>query len=409
LTERRIRFDRNELAGSFGDIGTDLPLIVGIVLATGIDSASVFSLFGALQILMGLVYGLPMPLQPLKAMAVLVITQKLSGNVLFGAGLAIGATMLLLTLSGFLGKLATWIPRCVVRGIQFGLGLSLASLALKTYIPSMGWLGYALAGCGLIVMVSLWGNRRFPPGLLVIAIGVVYAAASDLSLAAVTEGLGITLPKLHLPSLDDLLTGFAVLALPQLPLSISNSLIATEQTVRDLFPDRQVGIRKIGLTYSLLNLTAPFLGGIPVCHGCGGLAGHYAFGARTGGSVVIYGMFYLILGLFFSGALHEMLKVFPQPILGVVLLFEALTLLAFMRDQARSARDMTIALLVGVLALTVPQGFVVGLVVGTVVFYGFKRFGLARDRLACSEMPSNNALHPTGSAPPSNDDVHETR
>jgi len=381
MIPQRLRFDRNELAGSFGDIGTDLPLIVGMVLATGIDGANVFIVFGAFQILMGLLYGLPMPLQPLKAMAVLVITQKLSGNVLFGAGIAIGAVMLLLTLSGLLAKLSAWIPRCVVRGIQFGLGLSLASLALKTYIPSMGLPGYALAGCGLIVMVSLWGNRRFPPGLLVIGIGIIYALLFELHLDTIVSGLSLSLPTIIRPSLNDLWIGFIVLALPQLPLSISNSVIATDQTVRDLFPDRPVSIRKIGLTYSLINLTAPFLGGIPVCHGCGGLAGHYSFGARTGGSVVIYGTFYLILGLFFSGPLHEVLKVFPLPILGVVLLVEALALLTFLRDQAACARDLTIALLVGVVALTVPQGFVVGLIIGTLLFYGFKKFGQTRDKI----------------------------
>jgi MFS superfamily sulfate permease-like transporter len=300
--------------------------------------------------------------------------------------------MLFLTLSGLLEKMATWVPKCVVRGIQFGLGLSLASLALKTYIPSMGWGGYALAGAGLMIMLSLWGNRRFPPGLPVIAIGVVYALMGDVRLSTIVDGWAITLPTVHQPSFNDLLTGFAVLALPQLPLSISNSVIAAEQTIRDLFPDRQASLRKIGLTYSLINLTAPFLGGIPACHGCGGLAGHHTFGARTGGSVMIYGMFYLVLGIFLSGCVHEVLKIFPQPILGIVLLFEALTLLALVRDQAHSVRDMTIALLVGVLALAVPQGFVVGLVVGTSAFYGFKRFGLTSDHLASPEVPPGKAF-----------------
>jgi hypothetical protein len=375
LSIRGIRFDRNELAGSFGDIGTDLPLVVGIILATGLDAGGVFVVFGLLQIVTGLIYGLPMPIQPLKAMAVLVITQKITGNVLLGAGLAIGASMLILTLSGALGLLVKWIPQCVVRGIQMGLGLSLASLALKNYVPSMGLAGYALAVCGLLIMLALWGNRRFPPGLLVISIGVAYALATDVRLGAIAEGLGVSLPGLHRPGLQDILTGFWVLALPQIPLSISNSIIATEQTIRDLFPERRVSARKIGLTYAMMNLLTPFLGGIPGCHGCGGLAGHYAFGARTGGSVIIYGGFYLSVGLFLSAQLHEVIRVFPQPILGVVLLFEALTLLALVRDQARDVRHLLIAFLVGVVALTVPQGFVVGLVLGSIVFYGFRRFG----------------------------------
>jgi xanthine/uracil/vitamin C permease (AzgA family) len=376
LAARRLRFDRNELAGSFGDIGTDLPLIIGIVLAAGLDSASVFIVFGALQILTGIVYGLPMPMQPLKAMAVLIITQKLSGEIVYAAGFAIGMTMLLLTSTGLLQRIAKWIPECVVRGIQFGLGLSLASLALKSYVPAMGLPGYVMAAIGLIVMVALWGNRRFPPGLLIIGIGVLYAFVSGLQLSTVSEGLSVRIPQLHLPSLAHLWTGFLLLALPQLPLSIYNSVIATEKTVSDLFPEQPISIRKIGITYSIVNLSAPLLGGIPVCHGCGGLAGHYAFGARTGGSVIIYGFFYLALGLFFSGVLQEVLKVFPQPILGVVLLFEALTLLSLLRDQAHDARNMMIALLVGVVALTLPQGYLLGLVVGTVIVYVFKTFGI---------------------------------
>src|SRR3990172_7175561 len=100
MQQQRIRFDRNEMAGSFGDIGTDLPLVVGMILAAGLDSPSVFILFGTMQILSGVIYGLPMPVQPLKAMAVLVITQKIAGNTLFGAGLAIALIMLFLSVSG---------------------------------------------------------------------------------------------------------------------------------------------------------------------------------------------------------------------------------------------------------------------------------------------------------------------
>jgi MFS superfamily sulfate permease-like transporter len=246
---------------------------------------------------------------------------------------------------------------------------------LKNYVPAIGGNGYALATAGFLVMIVLWGNRRFPPGLLVIGMGIGYAFIDGLSLQAITDGFAVTLPVMHQPSFDDVLTGFVVLALPQIPLSLSNSVIATDQTVRDLFPDRKIGVRKIGLTYSLVNLAAPFFGGIPVCHGCGGLAGHYAFGARTGGSVILYGAFYLIVGLFFSGPLHEVLKVFPLPVLGVVLLFEALTLLSFIRDQGHSARELSIALLVGVMALALPQGFLVGLLAGTIVYYGFRKFG----------------------------------
>lgn len=374
-----VRFDRHELAGSFGDIGTDLPLIVGIVLATGLDAGGVFVVFGVLQILTGLVYGLPMPMQPLKAMAVLVITQKIGGGVLLGAGLAIGAVMLVLTLTGALERLAVWIPRPVVRGVQFGLGLSLAGVALGKYVPADGPSGYAVAAVGAVVVLALWRNRRFPAALVVVAVGALYAIASGVRFGTIADGIGLTLPRFAVPAWDDVLTGFVVLAIPQLPLSVSNSVIATEQTLRDLFPRARVGVRKIGLTYSAVNLIAPLFGGIPACHGCGGIAGHHTFGARTGGSVILYGSFYVAIGLLLSEPLHEVVKLFPQPILGVILLFEALALLSFVRDQAAVPRDLSIALLVGVVAMTVPYGFAVGLVLGLVVYHGFRRFGTVRD------------------------------
>ncbi|NUQ35069.1 MAG: transporter [Planctomycetaceae bacterium] len=370
-----IRFDRNEFAGSFGDIGTDLPLIMLMIPAAGLDSASVFIMFGALQILTGLIYGLPMPMQPLKAMALLVITQKIGGDVLYGAGLAIGVIMLVLTLTGLLGWLVRVIPLCVVRGVQMGLGLSLASMALKDYVPSLGWHGYALAGVAFVTTIMLWGNRRLPAALVVIGLGVVYAAIFRLDTEAVVNGAGFTLPTVHTPSWENIWTGLLVLSLPQLALSLSNSVVATHRTLADLYPERQIGVRTLGITYGVTNVITPWFGGIPVCHGCGGLAGHHAFGARTGGSVIIYGSLYVVIGLFFAGALTQITEVFPQPILGVVLLFEALVLTLFSRDIAtRSKREFAIALLVALIALALPQGFVIGLAVGTALFYFGRRY-----------------------------------
>ncbi|MBK8913164.1 MAG: putative sulfate/molybdate transporter [Phycisphaerales bacterium] len=375
----RLRFDRHELAGSFGDIGTDLPLLIGIIAAAQLDAASVFIVFGLLQMMTGVIYGLPMPMQPLKAMAVLVISQKIAGATLYGAGLAIGAIILLLSLSGALTWLARVIPRCVVRGVQVGLGLSLATLALGRYVPAQGAAGWWLAGGGFLIMLLLWGNRRAPAGLVLIVLGAAYALIWRVDGGAILGGIGLRLPQVHWPQWDSILTGAVVLALPQLPLSLSNSLIATRQTVADLFPQRAVSIRKLGVTYGVVNLMAPLLGGIPVCHGCGGLAGHYAFGARTGGSVVIYGAMYVVLGVLFGGAAGQVVEVFPLPILGVVLLFEALVLMRLVGDTAGSGRELTIALVVAVTALCVPQGFVVGLVVGTGMYYFSGRLPALRE------------------------------
>jgi xanthine/uracil/vitamin C permease (AzgA family) len=376
-----IRFDRHEFAGSFGDIGTDLPLIVGMIIACNLDAASALVMFGLMQIMTGLVYGIPMPVQPLKAMAVIMISQKLAGNLLYGAGLAIGITMLFLTATGLLGWLARMIPKSVVRGIQLGLGISLASLALKDYVRADGSLGYAIAAASFVMIVALRGSKKYPPSLFVILLGVLYAVFFKMDLMKLTGGFGITLPHVQVPALADILTGFLVLSLPQLPLSISNSVIATKQTVGDLFPSHPVSVRKIGLTYTLMNLINPFFGGIPTCHGAGGLAGHYAFGARTGGSVIIYGCLYLLIGLMFGRGFDEILKVFPLPILGVILLFEGLALMSFIKDIAEDRQDLFIALLVAMIAVGLPQGYITGLIAGTLLVYLNKwgKYGRSRN------------------------------
>ena len=363
-SDRKLRFDRHELAGAFGDLGTDLPLVAAMILAARLDAGSVLLIFGAFQILTGILYRMPMPVQPLKAMAAIVITQKLSAATLYGGGLAIGVLMLVLTASGILGWLARAIPVSVVRGVQFGLGLQLALLAGRDFITKGGLPGYALAAVAFVLVILLWGNRRLPAALAVIALGFTYAAVFNLNWANLAKGVGWKLPQPAVPSWSSVWTGFLVLALPQLPLSLGNSLLATERLAKDLFPERAPSIRKIGFTYSVMNLVAPIFGGVPVCHGSGGMAGHYAFGARTGGSVVIYGSCFVLAGLLFSGSFDQIVQLFPKSILGMLLFFEGLALLRHVRDAGLSRSDWLVRFMVGLIAAYLPNGYIIGLVTG---------------------------------------------
>lgn len=371
---RAIRIDRNELAGAFGDIGLDIPLITAMILASGLDPASVLIVFGLMQVFSALAYGIPMPVQPLKAVAALVIAQGLPAPLIFGGGLAIGLVMLPLAATGLLERLAALIPKCVVRGIQFGLGIMLCQLALGKYVLADGVPGYILAGVSAVVTIWLLGNRRYPPALLIILLGIVYAVFFKFDKLPFAAGFGLALPDVRLPLPAEILQGFLLLALPQIPLSLGNSIFATEQMARDLFPERKITCRKIGLTYSIMNLVVPFLSGIPVCHGSGGMAGHYAFGARTGGSVLIYGLTLLLMGLFFSAGFAGIIHVFPLPVLGVILFFEGLMLMRFIRDTMPKEGDFAVALLVGVLAACLPYGFLIGIIVGTLVAHLSKRY-----------------------------------
>lgn len=366
LLKGKIRFDRHELAGSFGDIGTDFPLIVGMILACPLDPTSVLVIYGLMQILTGLIYGIPMPVQPLKAMAVIVITQKLSGNVLYGAGLAIGIMMAILILTGIVGWIARIVPKSVVRGIQFGLGLQLSLLALKEYVPADGAAGYALAFLGFVLVIIFLRHKKYPAALSVIALGLIYAMCFRIDSRVLTQNIGFRLPGWHVPQINDILTGLVVLAVPQICLSIGNSILATRQLAQDYFPEKKMTIKKIGITYSMMNLVSPFFGGIPVCHGSGGMAGHYTFGARTGGSTLIYGSIYLCLGLFFSQGFGEVIKLFPKPILGVILLFEGWAMMRLIRD-IDVVKDLGIVFLIGVLAIGLPYGYLIGLLAGTIL------------------------------------------
>ncbi|HEY0995373.1 MAG TPA: putative sulfate/molybdate transporter [Gemmatimonadaceae bacterium] len=165
-----------------------------------------------------------------------------------------------------------------------------------------------------------------------------------------------------------MVSGFLLLALPQIPLSLGNSVLATRQLASDLFPDRPAPtVRRIGLTYAAMNLVSPFFGGIPVCHGSGGMAGHYALGGRTGGSVILYGGFFLLAGLFFATAAGALVELFPRPILGVLLVVEGLALLVLLRDLAGHAGRFSLALLVALIAAGLPYGYLVAMVVGALL------------------------------------------
>lgn len=370
-----IRFNRNEWSGAFGDIGTDLPLIIGMLLATDLSAANVLIGFGLLQMLTGLIYRMPMPVQPLKAVAMIVIAGEVPGAVIAGGSLAIGVIMLLLTVTGLLTVLAHYIPKPVVRGIQMGLGIQLSLVALKDYLPSLGLPGLGLALVGFLIGVILLGNRRFPPALPILASGMVFSLFFQTGWM---HGFSLSVPAFSAPDLSwqVILTGFLVLALPQIPLSLGNSILATHQLANDYFPEKKITIPKIGWTYSIMNLITPFAGGIPVCHGSGGIAGHYTFGGRTGGSTIIYGLFFVLLGTFFSSAPTDALSLFPKPVLGVILLFEGIALILLVKDILTDRKVFFIAVLVALCAVGLPSGYLIGLLLGTTLYYLRHRFVL---------------------------------
>jgi hypothetical protein len=340
-----------------------------MVIASGLDATSVLVVFGAFQVLTGVVYRMPMPVQPLKAVAAIVITQQVAPGVLHGGGLAIGVLMLALSLTGGLQWLARIVPHPVIRGLQIGLALQLGLLALTSYVPSQGLHGFALAGISALIMLLLLGNRRVPPAPIVILLGVAWAFAFTVDLPAVAAGAGFALPALRTPNAADVWTGLLLLAIPQVPLSLGNSILATRQVAHDLMPERApLRVESLGLTYAAMNLVSPLVSGVPVCHGSGGMTGHFALGGRTGGSVIIYGAMLLTIGLFFGGSFATIAEVFPKPMLGVLLMVEAAALGVLARDLVSDRASLLFAIALGIVAVVVPYGYLVAMIAGTIAF-----------------------------------------
>lgn len=309
-------------------------------------------------------------MQPLKAVAAITITLGLSGQMVTQAGLILGVFMLLLTLTGCIEYILKTVPECVIRGIQFGLGIKLALLALTVFIPSYGYSGLAISAICMVFLAFYSGSIKFPPLLIVLIAGAFAGTFLLAEKSSITGLLGYSQqsPGSGYMTLVNLIP---LVVIPQIALSIGNSLLATRKLADDFFPAAKVTVKKLSLTYSFFNMLIPFLGGIPVCHGSGGLAGHYRFGARTGGSLIIYGIVLITLGVSFHENPALILKILPLPILGVILFFEGITV-GRMVIKTRGIQELSLAAAIGLICAFVEYGFILGLVLGTLSYFTLK-------------------------------------
>ena len=317
------RYDRAEWAGAFGDLGTLLPFVLAYIAVLKVDPLGILLGFGVSMIAVGGYYKTPVPVQPMKAVGAVAVTQAaqvvtITPQAVFASGLATGLIWLALGASGLAQKLSDLVPRPITIGIVLGLGFAFMLEGLK--MMAGGWI---VAGIGLALTLLLLTNRVVPAMLVLLAFG---AGAALVGEPGLVDRLAVVRPQFHLPSFalasltwTDALAGVAFLALPQLPLTFGNAILALKEENNRLFPDRQVSEKTVSVSTGLMNLFGSAVGGVPMCHGAGGMAGHTRFGARTGGAVVILGIILCVVALFFSGSVTTLLQVFPVPVLGVVL------------------------------------------------------------------------------------------
>ena len=350
-----IRFDRFEWAGAFGDLGTLVPFVAAYVSLMGMDPYGILFTLGVALVACGLVYRTPFPVQPMKAIGAVATTQAaqtivITPGAVYASGLITGAIWLLLGWTGAARRIAALMARPVAMGIILGLGFAFMFEGIK--MMATGWImgGIALAGTLLLL-----ANPVVPAMLLLLFFGVVAAVVQDPGLIQEFRGIeaGLRWPTWSLAQVawNDVAVGFVFLALPQLPLTMGNAIIAISEENNRLFPERTVSEKKVSISTGIMNLIAPLAGGVPLCHGAGGMAGHVRFGARTGGAPIILGILLVGLATFFSASLETVIKMFPAPVLGVILFLAGAQLARGAWDENTSVNDRMVVLTTAALAV----------------------------------------------------------
>lgn len=306
-----------DLTGAFGDLGTLLPLAAGLVAVAGVDPGGFFVAFGIATLLAGFAFRLPVPVQPQKAVAAAAIAEGWRATQVYGAALGMGVAWLVIAGTPLLTWVRQLVPTFIARGVQLGLAFTLGAqavvlLATSAPLAVLGilllgvTLRYRLLGLALTIVAAV---ALMPPGSLVLAVAPA-------------------LPNLAAPTLGDTLEGMLRGGVAQMPLTLANAIIATAALSARYFPGQPVTERRLAVSTGLMNVGGAVLAAGPFCHGAGGLAAQYFYGARTIWKNVIEGTLALVLGLFFAPSLSSLLTAFPMPLLGALLLLVALELLS---------------------------------------------------------------------------------
>lgn len=311
-----------DASGALGDIGTLIPLGLGAIGVAGLAPIPVLLGFAVFYIATGLYYRLPVPVQPMKAVTALLLTSQVSSQSLVASGVLIGAILLVLGTTGWINGAARLIPRSVLSGLQLGLGLMLASMSMGLMASSvpLGVLTLTMLG------VTLRMFRNWPAALIglvgSVAIGAVLGAPG-LTLS-VLDPVVLSLPEL--PGIDDWQQAVSTLVLPQLALTLTNAIVLTALVVEDCFGEQshRVTPARLSVSTGLANLFMVPFGALPMCHGAGGVAAHYRFGARTGLAPVLMGAGLLMVALVPGGL--SLVAAIPMAGLGALLFVAAVEL-----------------------------------------------------------------------------------
>ena len=278
------RLDRPEVAGSFGDLGTLLPLLIAMSVENRLDFSAGLFFAGFFNVVTGLVFAIPMAVQPMKAIAAVAMTE----------GLTVPARSSR-RVPWLARRSSCWAPRSSRHREPS------RPAQRRPRRPARRRALFADQGChaggeeGLVHFrwatrgggrrtggLVLARSRTVPAALVLVVVGVAMVAwQHPAAFDAVAWTLSVPHASLARWSLD---AGVIRAALPQVPLTTLNSVVAVCALSQDLFPQRPASPRAVAVSVGVMNLLGAPFGAMPMCHGAGGLAGQYRFGARTSGS-----------------------------------------------------------------------------------------------------------------------------
>lgn len=387
----RYKFDRMELAGALGDLGTLLPIAIAMVLFNGLNPLGLFLSVGVFYILSGMYFGITVPVQPMKVIGAYAIATAMSADQILASSLLMAIFLLIVGMTGAIDAIRKWTPKSVIRGVQLSTGALLIAGGIKFMVgtskfqalqnaaepylstQSIGPLpvGMVIGILGALITLLLLDNKRFPAGLIVVLGGLItgLALGAELDFWSGKESPFFDLPRLlpfGFPDKTAFTYALLVLVLPQLPMTLGNAVLAYTDLSKDYFGERSAKVtnRKVCVSMALANLFSFCLGGMPMCHGAGGLAAHYRFGARTAGSNLMIGIIFVALALFLGDNIIHFFKLLPMSILGVLLIFAGSQLTLTIMDLEKRKDYFVATLILGItLATNLAAGFIAGIVI----------------------------------------------
>jgi len=377
-------FNRLEFSGSLGDLGTLLPIAIAMIVLNGLNATNVMVTIGLFYVITGLYFKVPVPVQPMKVIGAYAIAMGLTPTQIIASSLWMGLCVLFLGTTGLIHFIAKYTPKSTVRGIQLSVGIVLMikglgfmikpdpNLAVQSIGPVN--IGIILGVVGMVVTFLLLENRRIPAAVIMVFGGILLGLFIGKPLKLEELKIGFHIPQYFpygLPSWSDMIWVIPVLVLPQIPATIGNAIISNTDVMHEYFGKRahRASYRSIANSQGIADIISSMLGGIPMCHGAGGLAAMYRFGARTAGANLIIGGIFVILGLIFGQSALLILNLLPLSILGVLLVFAGAQLALMVRDLTER-KGFFVALIMLCIALTI--NLAIAFICGIIIAYILK-------------------------------------